>query len=116
MKLYHSGNEARVRAEAKLRELQERVAVWMPNFTKYESETCFSEGLRLILPDTLMDTQTQTELWDTMHQRLKFNEDSDMWGFQEDESPSNLYFQGEPLASKFSRSELWLRSDLSRLL
>ena len=51
-----------------------------------------------------------------MEERTKFNEDSDMWGFQEDETPDNLYYLGESLAQKFKRGELWLRSDLSRLL
>ena len=51
-----------------------------------------------------------------MEQRSKFNEDSDMWGFQEMESPENVKYMGEPLLGRFKRDELWLRSDLSRLL
>lgn len=38
-----------------------------------------------------------------------------MWGFKEDETPMNLFYQNEPLAAKYKRDELWLRSDLSRL-
>lgn len=90
--------------------------MWLPNFTKYANEECFKDGLRLILPDTILDETMQKSLWDTMEERAKFNEDSDMWGFQEDETPDNLYYLGESLAQKFKRGELWLRSDLSRLL
>ena len=39
-----------------------------------------------------------------------------MWGFQDDEKPENLIYMGQPLAAKYNREELWLRSDLSRLL
>ena len=51
-----------------------------------------------------------------MQQRTRFNEDVDMWGFQEGDTPMNVNYQGAQLAAKFKRDELWLRSDVSRLL
>ena len=39
-----------------------------------------------------------------------------MWGFKENETPQNVSYMGESLKSKYRRPELWLRSDLSRLL
>ena len=55
MKLYHSAINSKTSVETELKDLQERVAVWLPNFTKYQASSCFEGGLKFILPDTLLD-------------------------------------------------------------
>ena len=48
--------------------------------------------------------------------RLRYDSEADMWGFKEGETLQNVHYMGEPLSSKYKKEELWLRSDLSRLL
>lgn len=56
-------------------------------------------------------------LWDVMLQRMKYdNLSKDMWGFNNNQNISNVKYQGQTLEQRYNREELWLRSDVSRLL
>ena len=55
-------------------------------------------------------------LWETMIERTNFDSYNDMWGFSQFESPKNVIYKGESLENKYKREQLWLRSDISRLL
>ena len=90
--------EAKTDAEKKLTELRNQVVSWFPNFTKYADERGYEDRLRLVLPYQGLTDVDEANLWDTMQQRLKYNADKHMWGFQEGETPDLVEFRGKMLS------------------
>ena len=117
MALYHKGNNDKIQAEEKLADLRKRVVSWMPNFVKYENSDIFSDQIKLLKADEKpMTNEEHNKLWDVMAGRMQYDSTQDMWGFGKSESPETVEYMGETLDSKYKGEQLWLRSDLSRLL
>ena len=85
--MYHAGNHTRIEAETKLSKLRQRVATWLPNFTKYEDKDVFADGLMFITPETIVNETMRQNIWETMRERTSFDSMSDMWGFSQGENP-----------------------------
>ena len=98
MKINEQFAEAKIDVEKKLTELRNKVVSWFPNFTKYAEEKSYEDRLRLVLPYQGLTDVDEANLWDTMQQRLKYDADKHMWGFQEGETPDLVEFRGKMLS------------------
>lgn len=115
--LYHSSHARQLKQEKQLEELRRFVIKWMPNFHKYAFHESFSQGIRFIFEDDeVMSESEDDKFWHKQELAQHFDGEDKMWG----KSPSSnnldkIFFNGKSLRYKYSKQELWLRSDVVRL-
>ena len=88
----------------------------MPNFQKYAYHDGFSEGIRFITEDEdVLHESEEHKFWHKQELEQHFDTEEKMWGMSPRTNPDTIFFRGNCLRYKYSREELWLRSDVVRL-
>lgn len=114
--LFNGAGSTQKVQEDKLFKLQNRLVKWLPNFHKYGFENDFLDGLRFITEDYVLKDEEDDGLWSKQDIAQHFDTEKDrMWGITTDQNPDNISFNGKTLRKKYSKHELWLRSDIVRL-
>lgn len=94
MKLNKLSADSKEETEAKFAALRHKVVTWMPNFSKYASEELYAKNLRFVLPNAGLLEDEDKHLWDDMEQRIKYDTNAEMWGFEDGETPVTVRYKG----------------------
>ena len=87
----------------------------MPNFQKYGFSSEFQEGIRYITEDKVLKQEEEATFWEKQEISQHFDEESLMWGITPRTNPDTIFYNNDSLRMKYTKKELWLRSDLVRL-